>query len=309
MILSFAFSNSTIDVNAFAAARQTRRFVDQFASPHRSSPRTARNDAAEQYPSLTQVRDAYAPSESAHDRAISGRLYHHLVKTARRSAKSRTSGTVSCGDNDDTFRYLEAVHLNHSIWFNVCSRSSHLVTCATLATYGVDFIDEDNARRRFLACSNMSRTRDAPTPTNISTKSVNRKSQKNGTFRFTSPQWLFASRGLPAPRPTIRTPFRILPPSFWKRLGSRRYSTKLSPLLLRFVTTRQTSKANVVLIFRQHTRLALTERHGALPPPPAFGTHEEDPDADHNSIGNQNEDRSQRGLALQVVPPNNPLTF
>src|SRR4026207_2273621 len=49
----------------------------------------------------------------------------------------------------------------------------------------------------FLACSNISRTRDAPTPTNISTKSEP-EIVKNGTFA--SPATARARRGLPAPR-------------------------------------------------------------------------------------------------------------
>ena len=48
----------------------------------------------------------------------------------------------------------------------------------------------------FFACSNISRTRDAPTPTNISTKSEP-EIVKNGTFA--SPAIAFASNVLPVP--------------------------------------------------------------------------------------------------------------
>ncbi len=75
----------------------------------------------------------------------------------------------------------------------------------------------------FLACSNMSRTRLAPTPTNISTKSEP-EIEKNGTLA--SPAMARARSVLPVPgEPTIRMPRGILPPSFWKREGSRRNST------------------------------------------------------------------------------------
>src|SRR5436190_20838050 len=74
----------------------------------------------------------------------------------------------------------------------------------------------------FLPCSNKSRTRDAPTPTNISTKSEP-EIEKKGTFA--SPATALASNVLPVPGgPTIRTPFGILPPSFWNFCGSLRNS-------------------------------------------------------------------------------------
>ena len=63
-----------------------------------------------------------------------------------------------------------------------------------------------------LACSNISRTREAPTPTNISTKSEP-DILKKGTFA--SPAMAFASKVLPVPGgPTISTPRGIVPPRF-----------------------------------------------------------------------------------------------
>ena len=64
----------------------------------------------------------------------------------------------------------------------------------------------------FLALSNMSRTRDAPTPTNISTKSEP-EIEKNGTLA--SPAIARANNVLPVPGgPTNKTPWGIRPPSF-----------------------------------------------------------------------------------------------
>ena len=78
----------------------------------------------------------------------------------------------------------------------------------------------------FLPCSNISRTRDAPTPTNISTKSEP-EIEKNGTFA--SPATDFASNVLPVPGgPTSKTPFGILPPKRWNLPGSFRNSTTSS---------------------------------------------------------------------------------
>ena len=74
----------------------------------------------------------------------------------------------------------------------------------------------------FLPCSNRSRTRDAPTPTNISTKSEP-EIEKNGTLA--SPATARASRVLPVPgAPISSTPLGIRPPSFWNFWGSRRNS-------------------------------------------------------------------------------------
>ncbi len=74
----------------------------------------------------------------------------------------------------------------------------------------------------FLPCSNRSRTRLAPTPTNISTKSEP-EIEKNGTLA--SPAMARASRVLPVPgEPTSSTPLGMRPPSFWNFCGSRRNS-------------------------------------------------------------------------------------
>ena len=64
----------------------------------------------------------------------------------------------------------------------------------------------------FFACSNISLTLDAPTPTNISTKSEP-EIVKKGTLA--SPATALARSVLPVPGgPTIKTPLGILPPSF-----------------------------------------------------------------------------------------------
>ncbi|MNV15432.1 hypothetical protein D3C71_1061590 [compost metagenome] len=55
--------------------------------------------------------------------------------------------TVSRSNNDDTFVTFKAIHLNQHL---VQSLFAFIVTTAqtraTLAAYGIDFIDEDNAR-------------------------------------------------------------------------------------------------------------------------------------------------------------------
>ena len=72
------------------------------------------------------------------------------------------------------------------------------------------------------ACSNRSRTRLAPTPTNISTKS-DPEIEKNGTPA--SPATARASRVLPVPGgPYSSTPLGIRAPSAWNRFGFSRNS-------------------------------------------------------------------------------------
>ncbi len=75
----------------------------------------------------------------------------------------------------------------------------------------------------FLACSNKSLTLDAPTPTNISTKSEP-LIEKNGTLA--SPATALERYVLPVPGgPTIKIPFGILAPSSIYFLGFFKKST------------------------------------------------------------------------------------
>ena len=92
-------------------------------------------------------------------------------------------------------------------------------------------------------CSNMSRTRLAPTPTNISTKSEP-EMLKNGTSA--SPATALASRVLPVPGgPTIRMPFGILPPILVNFFGSLRKST--TSLTSSLASSQPATSANVSL--------------------------------------------------------------
>ena len=70
---------------------------------------------------------------------------------------------------------------------------------------------------------NKSRTRDAPTPTNISTKS-DPDNEKKGTFA--SPATAFANKVFPVPGgPTNKAPFGIRPPNFVNLSGCFKNST------------------------------------------------------------------------------------
>ncbi|CCZ91779.1 predicted protein [Clostridium sp. CAG:167] len=118
-----------------------------------------------------------------------------------------------------------------------------------------------------MASSNRSLTREAPTPTNISTKSEP-EILKNGTPA--SPATAFASNVLPVPGgPTMITPFGILAPSLVYFSGSARKSTISSNCS--FSSTKPATSANVfalssgvVILARLFPKFIILE----LPPPP-----------------------------------------
>src|ERR1700755_2601317 len=159
----------------------------------------------------------------------------------------------------------------------------------------------------FFACSNMSRTRDAPTPTNISTKSEP-EMVKNGTLA--SPAMARARRVLPVPgEPTMSTPFGILPPSFWNLPGSFKKSTISTTSCLASFTPRHVGEGNVDLVLTQKPRAALSKGHGS----PATGcalhlAHEIRPEANENQYREGGYQQLQehrlllRGLAAEFNP-------
>ena len=111
------------------------------------------------------------------------------------------------------------------IWFNVCSRSScepprPAPRCRPTAS--ISSMKTMHGEFR-LACSKRSRTREAPTPTNISTNS-DPEMLKKGTPA--SPATARARSVFPVPgEPMRRTPFGIFAPSASKRSGNFRNST------------------------------------------------------------------------------------
>ena len=118
------------------------------------------------------------------------------------------------------------------------------------------------------AWANKSRTREAPTPTNISTKS-DPESEKKGTFA--SPATAFARRVFPVPGgPTSNTPFGILPPNLVYFSAFLRKST--TSCTSSFAPSRPATSLKVMTASFSLTNLAL-ERPMLnipllLPPPP-----------------------------------------
>ena len=109
-------------------------------------------------------------------------------------------------------------------WLRVCSRSSFPPPIPAPRWRPTASISSTKmiAGALALACSNKSRTREAPTPTNISTKSEP-EIVKNGTPA--SPATALATRVLPVPGgPYSKTPRGILAPTAWNFCGSFRNS-------------------------------------------------------------------------------------
>ena len=132
-------------------------------------------------------------------------------RPGRSSAGSRISGRLVAAririPLDESKPSISA-----SSWFSVCSRSSlpppyrlsRLLPIASISS--IKMIHG----AFFLASSNKSRTREAPIPTNISTKSDPDK-EKNGTCA--SPATALANRVFPVPGgPTRRAPFGSFAP-------------------------------------------------------------------------------------------------
>ena len=116
----------------------------------------------------------------------------------------------------------------------------------------------------FFPCSKRSRTRDAPTPTNISTKS-DPLIEKNGTLA--SPATARASSVLPVPgEPISRTPFGMRPPSFWNFCGSLRNS--MISCSSSFASSTPATSLNVTFFWADEESFALLlPNDSALLPP------------------------------------------
>ena len=158
----------------------------------------------------------------------------------------------------------------------------------------------------FLACSNMSRTRAAPTPTNISTKSEP-EIEKNGTLA--SPAIALASSVLPVPgEPTSSTPRGMRPPSFWNLDGSRRNST--SSCTSSFASSQPATSTKVIeLLLSSSMRARDLPKLNAPPrPPPCIWRMKKIQTPISSSIGNHDtkivvsSDCSSSGLPKTCTP-------
>ena len=142
-----------------------------------------------------------------------GTITWRSKRPGRNSAESSTSGRLVAAITITPLAPSKP-SISTSNAFRVCSRSSLPPPKPAPRWRPTASISSMNTMHGacFLACSNMSRTRAAPTPTNISTKSEP-EIEKNGTLA--SPAMAFASNVLPVPGlPSNNTPRGMRPPKF-----------------------------------------------------------------------------------------------
>ena len=151
-------------------------------------------------------------------------------------------------------------------WFRVCSRSSCPPPSPAPLCRPTASISSMKMIHGwyFFACSNMSRTLAAPTPTNISTKSEPLE-LKNGTSA--SPAAARAKRVLPVPGgPTSKTPFGTLAPSFLNFSGSFRKC--ITSCNSSFDSSQPATSANVTFGLLSRNNFALLRPNAIIRPPP-----------------------------------------
>ena len=136
----------------------------------------------------------------------------------------------------------------------------------------------------FFAFSNMSRTRAAPTPTNISTKSEP-EMEKKGTPA--SPAIAFARSVLPVPGgPTSNTPRGICPPNREYFVGSFKKSTTSCTSCLAS-SHPATSEKRTLLADSSSTRALDLPKEKGLPLPPCIWRMKKTHTPIKSNIGNQ----------------------
>ena len=187
-------------------------------------------------------------------------------RPGRRSAGSRTSGRLVAATTM-TLVLVSKPSISTRIWLSVCSRSSWLPPRPAprwRPTASISSTKTMHGELR-LAWSNRSRTRLAPTPTNISTNSEP-EMLKKGTPA--SPATARAIRVLPVPGgPTSRTPRGIRAPSELNFSGYFRNSTTSWSSVLASSTPATSLNVTTVLLPRNiRARLLPNDRAWLLVP-------------------------------------------
>ena len=193
----------------------------------------------------------------------SGTTTWRSKRPGRSSAGSSTSGRLVAAMTMMPVVALEAVHLDQQL----VQRLLALVVAtaeagAALAADGVDSSMKMMHGAFFLACSNMSRTRAAPTPTNISTKSEPRSRRTAPSARRRWP-WRAASCRCRASRPSARPSDAA---AELLELGRVAQEVDQFEFFLRFVATSNVGEGDGVVRFVEHACLALCRTKGATAP-------------------------------------------
>ena len=185
-------------------------------------------------------------------------------RPGRNNALSSTSGRLVAAKIKSPFE-VSKPSISDKSWFNVCSLSSfppYLVS----RVFPIASISSIKIIHGAIccACLNKSLTRDAPTPTNISTKSEPAR-EKNGTFA--SPATALASNVFPVPGgPTSKAPFGSFAPIFTYLPGLCRKST--ISVKDSFASSCPATSLNVTPVDFSTYTLAVLFPTPIMPPPP-----------------------------------------
>ena len=241
------------------------------------------------------------------------RMTWRSKRPGRRSAGSRTSGRLVAATTM-TFVFVSKPSISTRIWLSVCSRSSWLPPRPAprwRPTASISSTKTMHGLLRF-AWSNRSRTRLAPTPTNISTNSEP-EMLKNGTPA--SPATARAMSVLPVPGgPTRSTPRGIRAPRVLNFSGNLRNSTTSWSSVFASSTPATSANVTMVLLAEEHPGSALPEGEGLVIGALGLAHHEVDEPADHEERqepGQQQADPrvvgrllcASRSSEFQVWPP------
>ena len=204
--------------------------------------------------------------------------------------------TVGRRDNDNAFVTFEAIHLNqHLVKRLFTFIVTTAKTSATLATDGVDFIDEDNARCRFLGLfEHVTHTRCAHTDEHFN--EVRTRNGEEWYFRLTGDSFR-QQRFTGTRRADHQDAFRDFTAQLLEAARFTQVFNQFTDFLFRFVATGDIGKSGFDLVFRQHTGFAFAEGHRALSAAALHLTHEEDPDTDqqeHREPGNKDGSQQAR---------------
>ena len=173
-------------------------------------------------------------------------------------------GTVRSSHDDDAGGGVEAVHLCEQLVQRLLPLVVGDDRAAALLTDGVDLVDEDDRRSPLVGIRERSRTRDAPTPTNISTK-LEPVRAKKGTSA--SPATARAMSVLPLPGgPTMSTPFGPIGTGLGVTAGVLQEVDDLAHLAFRALVACDVGKTGCGPLLVVDLRLVATDTHDPAQP-------------------------------------------
>ena len=210
------------------------------------------------------------------------RMTWRSKRPGRRSAGSRTSGRLVAATTI-TLVFVSKPSISTRIWLRVCSRSSCEPPRPAPRWRPTASISSTNTMHGLLrfAWSNRSRTRLAPTPTNISTNSEP-EMLKNGTPA--SPATARAISVLPVPGgPTSSTPRGMRAPSELNFSGYLRNSTTSWSSVFASSTPGDVGERDDRLVAEEHPGAALAEAQRLVIGALGLAHHEEDEAADDDA--------------------------